>query len=115
MVLGCEERTAVRVRNILRHGNDTEAMTIDIWKFGISCSCSTFNPRTELCRIYLDQLLIRVWDSAWFVVQGKESNFQTDTFQTLMQNLPSSGTDVARHVLVDHVRAAAFLISDGVF
>ena len=51
------------------------------------------------------------------VVQGKESNFQTDTFQTLMQNLPSSssGTDVAKHVLVDHIRAAAFLISDGVF
>jgi len=55
------------------------------------------------------------------VVQGKSSNFQTDTFSSMMSSLDSYHSNnhvdskVAQHVLVDHIRAAAFLIADGVF
>eukprot|EP00939_MAST-03C_sp_MAST-3C-sp1_P000003 g3.t1 len=63
------------------------------------------------------------------VVQNVSSNFETDNFRAVLgfldAELSSRGggmgtedTDMARaasHVVVDHVRAAAFLIADGVF
>eukprot|EP00940_MAST-03C_sp_MAST-3C-sp2_P000409 g409.t1 len=67
------------------------------------------------------------------VVQGVSTNFETDNFQCMLRALdaeldvrsvadglgrPREDDDsirAARHVVVDHVRAAAFLIADGVF
>src|SRR5690606_33852359 len=56
------------------------------------------------------------------VLQGKTSNYDTDVFQPLIQELEMiSGkkydehftTDVAFRVVVDHLRAVAFVIADG--
>jgi len=55
-------------------------------------------------------------------LQGKQSNYDTDLFQTLIQTMEKiSGTeygknetiDIALRVISDHVRAIAFSISDG--
>ncbi len=55
------------------------------------------------------------------VMQGVTSNFETDTFQTLIQanvdltNVPYQGTAVVSHrIIADHLRAISFLIADGV-
>ncbi|MCT4559844.1 MAG: alanine--tRNA ligase, partial [Crocinitomicaceae bacterium] len=55
-------------------------------------------------------------------MQGKQSNYDTDLFQTLIQFMEktsgakygeSETTDIALRVIADHVRAIAFSISDG--
>jgi alanyl-tRNA synthetase len=55
-------------------------------------------------------------------LQGKQSNYDTDLFQTLIQHMvkvsgvpygKSENTDIALRVIADHVRAIAFSISDG--
>lgn len=57
------------------------------------------------------------------VLQGKKSNYDTDLFQPLIHAVSTitkksigtdSQTDVSLRVLADHIRATAFLISDGV-
>src|SRR5690606_13339318 len=56
------------------------------------------------------------------VLQGKQSNYDTDLFQNLIKHLEKvSGftygvkeeTDIALRVIADHVRAIAFSIADG--
>jgi alanyl-tRNA synthetase len=56
------------------------------------------------------------------VLQGKQSNYDTDLFQTLIQHVAKSSntsygkdekTDIALRVICDHVRAIAFSIADG--
>lgn len=55
-------------------------------------------------------------------LQGKQSNYDTDVFQPLIQNLSQQSgikygaaekSDIALRVIADHVRAVAFAISDG--
>ncbi|MCR9154900.1 MAG: alanine--tRNA ligase [Bacteroidetes bacterium] len=55
-------------------------------------------------------------------LQGKQSNYDTDVFQPLIQHLSkisnhpygeAEKTDIALRVIADHVRAVAFAISDG--
>ncbi|MFM7006735.1 MAG: alanine--tRNA ligase [Flavobacteriales bacterium] len=55
-------------------------------------------------------------------LQGKQSNYDTDLFQTLIQfiakeaNIPygkAEETDIALRVIADHIRAIAFSIADG--
>ena len=55
-------------------------------------------------------------------LQGKQSNYDTDLFQTLIQYMvkvsgisygKSEETDIALRVIADHVRAIAFSIADG--
>lgn len=57
------------------------------------------------------------------VVQGVESNYDTDLFQTILRSLEkvcgqkyiaSSPSGISFRVIADHIRAATFLISDGV-
>lgn len=56
------------------------------------------------------------------VLQGKQSNYDTDLFQSLIQHVSANAkvsygkdekTDIALRVIVDHVRAIAFSIADG--
>ena len=55
-------------------------------------------------------------------LQGKQSNYDTDLFQTLIQYMvkvsgisygKSEETDIALRVIADHIRAIAFSIADG--
>ena len=55
-------------------------------------------------------------------LQGKQSNYDTDLFQTLIQHMVrvsgiaygrSEDTDIALRVIADHVRTIAFSIADG--
>lgn len=55
-------------------------------------------------------------------LQGKQSNYDTDVFQPLIQNLSNQSgiaygkdekSDIALRVISDHVRAVAFAIADG--
>jgi alanyl-tRNA synthetase len=55
-------------------------------------------------------------------LQGKQSNYDTDLFQTLIQHMvkvsgisygKSEETDIALRVIADHIRAIAFSIADG--
>lgn len=49
------------------------------------------------------------------VVQNKETIFDTDLFNSLIELLPSSWTDNRiKRIIVDHTRAICFLVSDGV-
>ncbi len=56
------------------------------------------------------------------VMQGKQSNYDTDVFQPLIQHLAAKAgltygkdekTDIAMRVCADHLRAVAFSIADG--
>lgn len=56
------------------------------------------------------------------VVQGKQSNYNTDIFQPLIRKISSlsgkeygenENTDIAHRVIADHLRAVAFSIADG--
>lgn len=55
-------------------------------------------------------------------LQGKQSNYDTDLFQALIQHMvqhsgkaygTNESTDIAQRVIADHVRAIAFSIADG--
>jgi alanyl-tRNA synthetase len=55
-------------------------------------------------------------------LQGKQSNYDTDLFQTLIQHMvkvsgiaygKSEDTDIALRVIADHIRAISFSIADG--
>jgi alanyl-tRNA synthetase len=59
------------------------------------------------------------------VIQGKFSNYDTDSFQPILRAIgdlagtsygrPGAGaTDISMRVIADHIRAATFLIADGV-
>ncbi|MEK8024034.1 MAG: alanine--tRNA ligase [Candidatus Hydrogenedentota bacterium] len=58
------------------------------------------------------------------VLQGKRSNYDTDLFQRIIAEIGSrmnrtygqeETTDVSLRVVADHLRAAAFLIADGIY
>lgn len=57
------------------------------------------------------------------VVQGKESNYDTDLFEGIFRHIEEAsgkvyghdnGADVSMRVIADHIRAISFLIADGV-
>lgn len=47
------------------------------------------------------------------VLQGKKNVFETDLFSSLMATLPA-GDERTRRIIADHVKAAVFMIADGV-
>jgi alanyl-tRNA synthetase len=48
------------------------------------------------------------------VLQGKESVFDTDLFAPIMKTLPSDMDERVRRIIADHIKAAVFMIADGV-
>jgi alanyl-tRNA synthetase len=53
------------------------------------------------------------------VMQGVNSNYAIDTFQSLIRSVAqilevNNTTDMSLRVIADHIRAAAFLVSDGI-
>ena len=56
------------------------------------------------------------------IVQGKQSNYDTDIFQSIINSISSitgkrygvnENQDIALRVIADHLRAVAFSIADG--
>ena len=56
------------------------------------------------------------------VLQGKQSNYDTDVFQPIIQHISSISevpygkalkSDIAMRVIADHLRAISFAIADG--
>ncbi len=48
------------------------------------------------------------------LMQGKDTVFDTDLFQPIMQAIPGPITDFSKRIIADHARASVFLIADGV-
>ena len=99
------------------------------WSTGTSCSCSTTRPVDADGAVDAASLPANNIDTGLglnrmaAILQGKESVFETDQFQPLIElgeelsgrrYGEEAGSDRALRILADHARAMTFLVADGV-
>ena len=113
-----EEKAKVPGRDLV---NKDDPQVIEIWNIVFM----QFNRKADTS---LEPLSMNVIDTGMGferlvrALQGKQSNYDTDIFQPLIQVMAQKAgvrygdaepTDVAMRVIVDHLRAIAFSIADG--
>jgi len=101
--------------------NDGHPQVIEIWN-------NVFIQYNRLANGTLEQLPAKHVDTGMgferlcMVVQNKQSNYDTDVFQPIIQYIASASdikygasekSDIAMRVLADHIRAISFTIADG--
>ena len=101
--------------------NEGHPLVIEIWN-------NVFIQYNRLANGILEQLPSKHVDTGMgferlcMVVQKKQSNYDTDVFQPIIQYIASASdikygesekTDIAMRVLSDHIRAISFTIADG--
>lgn len=117
-IRSAEEKAAIPGRDMV---NKDHPQVIEIWNL-------VFMQYNRLANGTLEPLKAQHIDTGMgferlcMVVQGKKSNYDTDVFQPLLQELARKagktyGTneqdDIAMRVCADHLRAVAFSIADG--
>lgn len=113
-----EERAKVDARTLVNKDNP---QVIEIWNL-------VFMQFNRMADGHLEELPAKCVDTGMgferlcMVVQGKQSNYDTDVFTTLISALSQNcgiaygkdpGCDVAMRVIADHTRAVSFAIADG--
>ncbi|MDL2290276.1 alanine--tRNA ligase [Paludibacteraceae bacterium OttesenSCG-928-F17] len=113
-----EERKKVDALTLI---NNDHPQVIEIWN-------NVFMQYNRKADGSLEDLPAKVIDTGMgferlcMVVQGKQSNYDTDVFQPLIQELgkitehsygKDEKTDIAMRVIADHIRTIAFSITDG--
>jgi len=94
--------------------------TTEIYVNGIEIWNLVLNQYYQHADGHLEPLKIQGIDTGMglerlaMVAQKKNNVFETDLFEPLMQLLPSNTEIRVQRIMVDHARATAFLISDGV-
>lgn len=112
------DRAAVPGKDLVNTGH---SLVIEIWNLVFI----QYNRKADGSLVQLPQKHVDTgmgFERLSMVLQGKQSNYDTDIFQPLIQKLGSitgipygSGpkSDVAMRVIADHLRAIAFSIADG--
>lgn len=113
-----EDRKAIDGKTLV---NESHPLVIEIWNL-------VFMQYNRMANGSLQSLPAKHVDTGMgferlcMVLQGKQSNYDTDVFQPVIQKISalceikygeSSKADVAMRVVADHVRAIAFAIADG--
>ncbi len=113
-----EDRKAIDGKTLV---NESHPQVIEIWNL-------VFMQYNRMANGSLQSLPAKHVDTGMgferlcMVLQGKQSNYDTDVFQPVIQKISalceikygeSSKADVAMRVVADHVRAIAFAIADG--
>jgi alanyl-tRNA synthetase len=113
-----KERKLVDGRTLVNRGNP---FVIEIWNLVFMQYNRRATGELELLRQnHVDTGL--GFERLCMVLQGKTSNYDTDIFQPVIQEIAaltgvnyggSEKTDIAMRVMADHLRAIAFAIADG--
>ena len=113
-----EERKKIDGKSLVNTGHH---LVIEIWN-------NVFIQYNRKADGSLEQLPAKHVDTGMgferlcMVIQGKQSNYDTDVFQTIIQSISknsgieygsSTETDIAMRVIADHLRAVSFSIADG--
>jgi alanyl-tRNA synthetase len=113
-----EDRKAIDGKTLV---NESHPLVIEIWNL-------VFMQYNRMANGSLQSLPAKHVDTGMgferlcMVLQGKQSNYDTDVFQPVIQKISalcgikygeSAKADVAMRVIADHVRAIAFAIADG--
>ena len=101
--------------------NKSHPQVIEIWNLVFI----QFNRKADGKLVYLPKKHVDTgmgFERLCMVVQGKNSNYDTDIFQSIIQGITaiskikygvSEETDIAMRVVADHLRAVSFAIADG--
>ena len=113
-----EDRKLVNARELINHDHP---QVIEIWNLVfISFNRKEDNSLEVLPRQHVDTGM--GFERLAMVVQGQMSTYDTDVFSDLIKRISimsnidygySKNTDIAIRVIVDHIRAIVFSISDG--
>ncbi len=112
------ERAAIDGKDLV---NKSHPQVIEIWNLVFI----QYNRRADGTLVQLPQQHVDTgmgFERLTMALQGKQSNYDTDIFQPVIQKLSTitgirygadSKSDVAMRVIADHIRAIAFSIADG--
>jgi len=113
-----EERSKIKGKDLI---NKEHNQVIEIWNIVfIQYNRKTDNSLEDLPETHVDTGM--GLERLAMALQGKQSNYDTDLFQSLIQKLEQISdkkygtdetTDIALRVIADHIRAIAFSIADG--
>jgi len=113
-----EEKVKIAGRDLV---NNDHPLVIEIWNLVfIQFNRQTNGTLTLLPAKYVDTGM--GFERLCMVLQGKQSNYDTDIFQSLIQEIAllsgknygqEADSDIAMRVIADHLRAVCFAIADG--